>query len=108
MHKGLSPTNKIASVRPGYIGRRGSVMRRREFITLFGGAAAVGCPFAARAEQSGRMRRIGVLLPAVAADPVWQTRLGAFLQGLAVLGRALGRHRAIGISWGTPSPPASH
>ncbi|TMJ79987.1 MAG: ABC transporter substrate-binding protein, partial [Alphaproteobacteria bacterium] len=77
-------------------------MQRREFLTLLGGAA-VGCPFAARAEQSGRMRRIGVLLPAVPDDPVWQARLGAFLQGLAVLGWAIGRNVHIDIRWGTPS-----
>ena len=56
-------------------------MRRREFITLLGGAAAAW-PLAARAQQSERMRRIGVLLPAAADDPEWQARVAAFLQGL--------------------------
>ena len=60
-------------------------MRRREFITLLGGAAATW-PFAARAQQGERMRRIGVLLPAAADDAVFQARVGAFLQGLALLG----------------------
>jgi putative tryptophan/tyrosine transport system substrate-binding protein len=56
-------------------------MNRREFIALLGGAAAAW-PLAARAQQTERVRRIGVLLPATADDPVWQTRFGAFLQGL--------------------------
>jgi putative ABC transport system substrate-binding protein len=60
-------------------------MRRREFITLLGGAA-VSWPLAARAQQPGRMRRIGMLLPTGADDPEFQARVGAFLQGLAVSG----------------------
>jgi len=55
----------------------GGSMRRREFITLIGGAAA--WPLATSAQQPERMRRIGVLLPAAADDPDYQTWLGAFL-----------------------------
>jgi putative tryptophan/tyrosine transport system substrate-binding protein len=57
------------------------MMRRREFITLLGGAAAAW-PLAARAQQGERVRRIGVLLPAAPDDPEWQAWVGAFLQGL--------------------------
>jgi putative tryptophan/tyrosine transport system substrate-binding protein len=60
------------------------MIRRREFIALLGGAGA--WPLAAQAQQRERLRRIGVLLPAFPDDPVWQARLGAFLQGLAILG----------------------
>ena len=49
------------------------------------------------------MRRIGVLVPAAADDPVWQTRLGAFLQALAVLGWTIGRNVRIDTRWGTPN-----
>src|SRR5438309_6737594 len=62
-------------------GTRG--IQRREFITLLGGAA-LATPLAAHAQQGGRMRRIGVLLPAAADDAVYQTWIGAFLQGLAL------------------------
>jgi putative ABC transport system substrate-binding protein len=72
-------------------------MKRREFITLLGGAAA--WPLAARAQQSERMRRIGVLLPAAADDPPNQARVGAFLQGLALLGWTIGRNLQIDIRW---------
>jgi putative ABC transport system substrate-binding protein len=64
-------------------------MRRREFITLLGGAAA--WPFAARAQQGGRMRRIGVLMRYAADDPAGQARLLAFAQELAQSGWIDGR-----------------
>ena len=56
-------------------------MRRREFITLLGGAVTAW-PSVARAQQREQLRRIGVLLPTTADDPVFQDRVGAFLQGL--------------------------
>ena len=75
-------------------------MRRREFITLLGGAAATW-PLAARAQQGERMRRIGVLLPATADDLEFQARVGAFLQGLALLGWTIGRNVRIDTRWAT-------
>jgi putative ABC transport system substrate-binding protein len=72
---------------------------RREFITLVGGAA-VAWPLAARAQQRERMRRIGVLLPAAADDPEYQTRIGAFLQELAQSGWSIGRNVGIDARWG--------
>ena len=78
--------------------RRGDRMKRRAFITLLGGAAAVW-PLAARAQQDERMRRIGVLLPAAANDPRLQTFLAAFHQGLALLGWTVGRNVRIDTRW---------
>jgi len=59
-------------------------MRRRQFISLIGGAAA--WPLAARAQQSERMRRIGVLTNLAENDPEGQSRNEAFRQGLHQLG----------------------
>ena len=59
-------------------------MRRREFITLLGGAAAWALP--ARAQQPERMRRIGVLMSRAESDPEGRRYAAAFLQGLAALG----------------------
>ena len=59
-------------------------MRRREFITLLGGAAAAW-PLAARAQQSERMRRIGVLVDVAADDPLSTLRFG-FAQAMQELG----------------------
>jgi putative ABC transport system substrate-binding protein len=69
-------------------------MRRREFITLLGGAAA--WPFAARAQQDERPRRIGVvLMPFVAGDPEAQVRSTVFAQTLQRLGWTVGRNLQI-------------
>jgi putative tryptophan/tyrosine transport system substrate-binding protein len=72
-------------------------MRRREFITLLGGAAA--WPRAARAQQGERIRRIGVLMGTGADEPESQTRLAAFLQGLQEAGWAVGRNMRIEYRW---------
>ncbi|MFL6950506.1 MAG: hypothetical protein ACJ8FU_20130, partial [Xanthobacteraceae bacterium] len=55
----------------------------------------------ARAQQGERMRRIGVLVPAAADDPVFQAWVGAFLQGLALLGWTIGRNVRIDTRWAT-------
>jgi ABC-type uncharacterized transport system substrate-binding protein len=72
-------------------------VKRREVITLLGGAAT--WPLAARAQQPERMRRIGILLPAAVDDVVFQTRVGAFLQVLAELGWTNGRNVRIDTRW---------
>src|SRR5258708_34354403 len=74
-----------------------SDMRRREFITLLGGAAVVW-PLAARA-QTKQMRRIGVLMGLVAGDPEAQSRVGAFESGLRDLGWVKGRNLSIEYRW---------
>jgi len=75
-------------------------MKRREFITLLGGAATMW-PLAARAQQAQRMRRIGVLMGLAATDAEGQARLAAFLQGLQEFGWAIGRNVIIDIRWST-------
>jgi putative ABC transport system substrate-binding protein len=67
-------------------------MRRREFITFIGGAAAAAWPLAARAEQAERMRRIGVLTNLAENDPEGQARHTAFLRGLQEFGWVEGRN----------------
>jgi len=74
-------------------------MKRRTFIAGLGSAAA--WPLAARAQQPVQMRRIGILLPAAADDTVFQTWVGAFLQGLALLGWTIGRNVRIDTRWAT-------
>jgi putative ABC transport system substrate-binding protein len=75
-------------------------MRRRAFITLVGGAAAVW-PLAGRAQQADRMRRIGVLMPLAADDPIGQARIAALREGLEKLGWAEGRNIRIDTRWTT-------
>jgi putative tryptophan/tyrosine transport system substrate-binding protein len=72
-------------------------MRRREFITLMGGAAAAGWPLAARAQQAERVRRIGVFVYLATDDPESSLRLGAFRQGLQALGWTENRNIRIEI-----------
>ena len=74
-------------------------MRRREFISLLGGAA-VAWPLAARAQQPERVRRIGVLMNVAAADPEGQAQVAAFLQALQQLGWSEGRNVRIDTRWG--------
>jgi putative ABC transport system substrate-binding protein len=76
------------------------MIRRRKFITLLGGAAAAW-PLAARAQRGEPPRRIGVLLPGSSDDPEFQVRIGAFLQGLALLGWSIGRNARIEMRWAT-------
>ena len=78
-------------------------MKRREFVTLVGGAA-VAWPLSARAQQGERMKRIGILLPAAADDLDYQSWLGAFLQGLLQSGWTIGRNVRIDTRWATPNP----
>jgi putative tryptophan/tyrosine transport system substrate-binding protein len=73
-------------------------LRRREFITLLGGAAAAG-PLAARAQQAERMRRIGVLMNLAADDAEGQGRVAAFQQALQELGWTDGRNVRIDYRW---------
>ena len=73
-------------------------MRRREFITLLGGAAA--WPLAARAQQGERVRRIGVLAAYAENDPEAQARIVAFRQALQGLGWTEGRNIAMEYRWG--------
>src|SRR5215831_2283143 len=73
--------------------------RRRQFITLLGGAAA--WPVVAWAQQLERVRRVGVLLPADSNDAQYQAWVGAFLQGLALSGWTIGRNVRIDTRWAT-------
>jgi len=77
-------------------------VKRRDFITLLGGAAA--WPFAARAQQPERIRRVGVLMNLTADDPEAPGRVAAFAQGLGELGWTIGRNVRIDYRWGANDP----
>jgi putative ABC transport system substrate-binding protein len=79
------------------------MIRRREFITLLGGAAA--WPLAASAQQPARMRRIGVLMYSDENDPVWKPYVSAFTQAFAGLGWSDGRNLRMDLRW--PGPDIS-
>ena len=75
-------------------------MKRREFLGVLGGAA-VAWPRAASAQQSDRMRTIGMLVAGTADDPEHQARVAAVLQALEQLGWVDGRNVRIDIRWAT-------
>src|SRR5215467_5995264 len=72
-------------------------MKRRDFITLLGGAAA--WPIAARGQQPGRMRKVGLLMGAE-SDPDTRARVKAFRQRLRELGWSENRNTRIDVVWG--------
>ena len=77
-------------------------MRRREFITLIGGAAA--WPFATRAQQPDRIRLIGLLMGFAESDPIAQPRLAAFRDALTKLGWTESSNLRIELRWGADDP----
>src|SRR5260370_8903182 len=76
-------------------------IRRRDFITLLGGAAAAW-PLAARAQQADRKRRIGILMTIAANDPEAQARIVVFPQALQALGWTDGVNARLDVPWSTP------
>ena len=79
-------------------------MRRREFIKVVAGSAATAWPLAVRAQQSDRVRRIGLLTPLAESDPEGQARLDALRQGLEKLGWIEGRNFEIDYHGRTKTP----
>jgi putative tryptophan/tyrosine transport system substrate-binding protein len=77
-------------------------MNRREIIAGLGSAAA--WPLAARAQQPERIRRIGIIMPASEDEPEYQARVGAFRQGLTLLGWTVGPNVRIDTHWATRNP----
>src|SRR5262249_22821823 len=97
--QGARPPNSRQVARSCQRGHRMTAkIKRRDFITLLGGAA-VAWPVAGRAQQGERMRRIGVLMNTAADDPESQARNAAFLQGLQELGWTVGRNVRIDYRW---------
>ena len=78
-------------------------IKRRDFLTLLGGAAATW-PLAARGQQGDRMRSVGMLLNLAADDPMGQARVAAFVQGLQAAGWSDGRNVRIDMRWAAADP----
>jgi putative ABC transport system substrate-binding protein len=81
-------------------------MRRREFITLLGSVAA--WPAAARAQQSDRVRRVGVLMSAAATEVEHQRNLAAFVQEMRRLGWSEGQNLRLDVRWNAGDASLSH
>jgi hypothetical protein len=80
-------------------------MRRREFFTLLGGAAATAaCPLVAHAQQDARTRRVGILMLGDEADPDQQGRVAAFRQELEKAGWIEGRNIRIDYRFAATNP----
>src|SRR5438045_652038 len=78
--------------------RQEVLMKRREFITLLGGAV-VAWPMAARAQQVRPIRRVGVMVGLPETDPEAQTRVAAFREGLQKLGWTEGQNVRFEYRW---------
>jgi putative ABC transport system substrate-binding protein len=74
-------------------------VKRRTFIAGLGSVAA--WPVIAQAQQGDRVRRIGIIMPASEDEPEYQARVGAFLQGLTLLGRTVGPNMRVDTHWAT-------
>src|SRR5262245_58308023 len=79
-------------------------VKRREFITLFGGAAAAAWPLTAAGAQTERMRRVGLLMHTTPDELDAQARLAAFLQGLQAAGWEVGRNLRLDTRWSSGDP----
>ena len=78
-------------------------LKRREFMTLFGGAAAMW-PIVARAQQADRVRRVGIFMDLAEQDAEGQTRVAAFRKGLQDLGWTEGRNVKFDTRWTAGNP----
>ena len=78
-------------------------MKRRQFITLFGGAAATW-PITSHAQQSGKTRLIGVLMGYAESDRTARSEVAAFRGGLAKLGWTEGSNLRLELRWGNADP----